>query len=40
MCLTLLFGGGIYKQLYDKVKCAWDNSYRVAIPSVFIVGKF
>lgn len=40
MFLTLLFGGEIYKQLYDKVKCVLDNSYRVAVPSVFIIGNF
>lgn len=40
MCLTLLFAGEIYKQLYDKVKCIWDHSYRVANQSVFIIGKF
>lgn len=40
MCLTLLFAGEIYKQLYDKVKFVLENSYRVANPSVFIIGKF
>lgn len=41
MCLTLLCGGEIYKQLiYDKVKFVLENSYRVANPSVFIIGKF